>query len=550
MTDPVATVLQQQTISDVTTGWTQTVSFARFDPSLGTLVDVRVGLTGDVTGNSAIENLGPVASAVSLAFPSIIALAGPDGLSAAVSPDPTDTIDLAAFDGNVDFGGTSGAVVAGFSDTQTVQTVYTPIGSELADFTGTGTVALTAHSSSNASEAGGGNLLSRMLATAGARITMQYDYVPIGAATGGGNSYLGSDFTSSFVAENLGIDAFSNYITTAAQSFTIADSTTGWRDLLPVTRFDPSLGTLEAVNITLAGDVAASAAAENLSDAAMVFSATQSATVTVVLPGTTQPSVAPYAIDSMILAAFDGTADFAGTSGHSDQDLTNPFGGPVASGGETVTDPATLAALTGTGTYDLPITSTGSSVADGMAGLLSELTQKSGATVTVSYVYSPAGNVSTDGAPCFAAGTRIATEHGGVAVEALTVGQRVTLAHGGGAPIAWIGHRRIDCTRHPQPALVWPVRVRAGAFADTVPAHDLLFSPDHAIYMDDVLIPIRRLINGTTIVQEARDSVQYFHIELDRHDILLAEGLAVESFLDTGNKGQFSNGGSPVRLHP
>ncbi|MGH7152320.1 MAG: Hint domain-containing protein, partial [Acetobacteraceae bacterium] len=65
-----------------------------------------------------------------------------------------------------------------------------------------------------------------------------------------------------------------------------------------------------------------------------------------------------------------------------------------------------------------------------------------------------------------------------------------------------------------------------------------------------VLIPVRYLINGTSIVQERVDQICYWHVELDRHDVILAARLPAESFLDTGNRSAFSNGGPIVDAHP
>ena len=59
-----------------------------------------------------------------------------------------------------------------------------------------------------------------------------------------------------------------------------------------------------------------------------------------------------------------------------------------------------------------------------------------------------------------------------------------------------------------------------------------------------------RLVNGCTVVQETADSVTYWHVELDRHGVLLAEGVAAESYLDTGNRAGFSNGDVFLELHP
>ena len=71
------------------------------------------------------------------------------------------------------------------------------------------------------------------------------------------------------------------------------------------------------------------------------------------------------------------------------------------------------------------------------------------------------------------------------------------------------------------------------------------------MYIDDALIPVKFLTNGDFIAVVATDEVTYYHhVELPRHDILLAEGLPAESYLDTGNRTNFANGGSTARLHP
>jgi Hint domain len=140
---------------------------------------------------------------------------------------------------------------------------------------------------------------------------------------------------------------------------------------------------------------------------------------------------------------------------------------------------------------------------------------------------------------CFAAGTRIETETGPVAVEALRVGDHVVTADGRRQPVVWLGHRTVDCGRHPRPEAVWPVRVAAGAFGQNEPVRDLYLSPDHAVFVDGVLVPVKLLIDDETIVQVPCASVTYFHVELPRHEVILAEGLAVESYLDLGDRANF-----------
>jgi hypothetical protein len=114
-----------------------------------------------------------------------------------------------------------------------------------------------------------------------------------------------------------------------------------------------------------------------------------------------------------------------------------------------------------------------------------------------------------------------------------------------------IGRRHSNCARHPVPEQVRPVRVRRDAIAAGRPSRDLLLSPDHALYLDGVLIPVRLLINGVSIVSEtACREIDYFHLELDRHDVVWANGAAAESYLDTNGRMNFANGGGAVSLHP
>jgi hypothetical protein len=153
-------------------------------------------------------------------------------------------------------------------------------------------------------------------------------------------------------------------------------------------------------------------------------------------------------------------------------------------------------------------------------------------------------------AACFAAGTLIKTAAGEVPVERLVAGDIVCTQFAGTSPVIWIGHRHVDCRRHSEPAKVWPVRVSAHAFGPRTPGRDLLLSPDHAVFVDNVLIPIKHLINGKTIVQEKWEAVTYYHVELAEHDVLLAEGLPAESYLENSDRSVFDNAGGVIALYP
>jgi hypothetical protein len=160
--------------------------------------------------------------------------------------------------------------------------------------------------------------------------------------------------------------------------------------------------------------------------------------------------------------------------------------------------------------------------------------------------------VTVESIACYCPGTMIATVGGEIAVERLVIGDRVVTASGVALPIRWIGRRsyagRFIAGNH----LMLPVTVRAGALAHGVPHRDLVVSPGHAMFVDGQLVPVWRLVNGVTITQaDAVEAVTYVHVELHRHDVLLANGAPAESFLDeTGFRGQFQNAAEFAALYP
>ena len=152
---------------------------------------------------------------------------------------------------------------------------------------------------------------------------------------------------------------------------------------------------------------------------------------------------------------------------------------------------------------------------------------------------------------CYCPGTLIATAEGERPVEDLRIGDVLVTATGQHRPVKWVGNRsyagRFLAAR---PALQ-PIRFRAGCLGGGLPRRDLLVSPEHAMFLDDVLVPAWCLVNGSTIVQErGLDRVDYVHVELDSHDVLLAEGAASESFMDDDSRGVFHNASEFAVLYP
>ncbi len=165
--------------------------------------------------------------------------------------------------------------------------------------------------------------------------------------------------------------------------------------------------------------------------------------------------------------------------------------------------------------------------------------------LSVSPLVPLAKSASTDGtditALCFCANTRILTPSGARPVRDLAVGDVVTTWSGGQRPISWIGVGRVLATRGRRGAAT-PVIVRKGALADNVPARNLHVTKGHALYLDDVLIPVEFLVNHRSIVWDDRaQEVELYHIELDAHDVLIANGAPAESYRDDGNRWLFRN---------
>ncbi len=143
---------------------------------------------------------------------------------------------------------------------------------------------------------------------------------------------------------------------------------------------------------------------------------------------------------------------------------------------------------------------------------------------------------------CFAAGTLIRTPRGDVPVETLKTGDLVLTAPGEMRPVKWMGHRDVDFRRNPNASPGRPIRIAAGAFGPSRPTQDLYLSAGHSVCVDllgEVFIPIGYLVNGATVAEVEVDEISYWHVELDSHDILIANNLPAESYLAMGNRGAF-----------
>ncbi|MBO9579644.1 MAG: Hint domain-containing protein [Sphingobium sp.] len=149
---------------------------------------------------------------------------------------------------------------------------------------------------------------------------------------------------------------------------------------------------------------------------------------------------------------------------------------------------------------------------------------------------------------CFVEGTRLTVPGGQKSVEHLEAGEFVQVLSGEFRQIKWVGMMIVRPRRYADPKMAYPVFAKAHAFGENIPFEDVGFSPGHSLFVDGVLVPVGKLVNGATIVQEAIEEVRYWHIELETHDIVLAAGLPAESYLPDGNRRAFGNAGKVVEL--
>jgi len=157
---------------------------------------------------------------------------------------------------------------------------------------------------------------------------------------------------------------------------------------------------------------------------------------------------------------------------------------------------------------------------------------------------------TADITPCYCDGTLILTDRGERPVETLAIGDHVITATGAARPIRWIG-RRSYAGRFARGTHVLPICFKAGALDVDSPRRDLWVSPHHAMFLDGVLIEAIDLVNGVSVIQAERaERVDYFHIELDAHDIIVAEGALSESFVDDDSRGMFQNAHEFAAFYP
>lgn len=175
--------------------------------------------------------------------------------------------------------------------------------------------------------------------------------------------------------------------------------------------------------------------------------------------------------------------------------------------------------------------------------LMASMSQKAQAWGWPGWKDDPGAGNGGGNPACFLRGTLIRTTEGEIPVEELKIGTLVeTLS--GAMPIKWIGRQKFGKDSTSWHWSVAPIRIARFALSDEHPRRDLYVSPRHSLLIDGFLIPAAWLVNGKSVTMAAldeRDEIDYFHIELETHEVIFAEGAPAETLLVTDDRERFVN---------
>lgn len=162
--------------------------------------------------------------------------------------------------------------------------------------------------------------------------------------------------------------------------------------VLPIARFAAIRGTLTMVTCVLSGTVQGDALVESKDLSPATITANLKAVLELSRPDTTLlAQVAPQAIKTVSVSAYDGVLDYAGTSGRTYPGLKATDVSTFA-----LTSIADLALFTGTGAVDLPLTATAASIATGPGNVASQFSADTSALLSCTYDYIPAPRTADD----------------------------------------------------------------------------------------------------------------------------------------------------------
>jgi len=142
--------------------------------------------------------------------------------------------------------------------------------------------------------------------------------------------------------------------------------------------------------------------------------------------------------------------------------------------------------------------------------------------------------------PCFLPGAEIRAGNKIIAIENIRIGDEIDVfGHDGvhSRKVVWVGKSHMTVKTGCRPSTAgYPICIVQGAIADNVPYRDMRVTPEHCMFFEGKFFPVRMLVNDRTIYYD-RDyaSYDYYHVELEQHSVIMADGTLTESYLSTGH---------------
>jgi len=413
-------------VPDTNTDWNQTVTVTQFDPALGILTDISLYAEVADTQILRMENMDAAPCTGTSTGTASVTLTAPNASTIVASANNVFTSPLTAFDGVIDFAGTSGNSSALLIGAANTTTPYPP--ADYADFVGLGTVDMNVFADGTSVVTGCGNHIAQVTTTAAANICVIYTYlVPTATPTISRTPTRTPTITLSPTRSPTGV-ATSTPTRTSTQTPTqtitgtlptvtntptrtrtqtptrtitptrtatpdnfvlvcsdspIPLTTTPWSSSLTVTKFNPSLGVLLAVEITASTTIVQDLGIENLDVNPATVQGLGTGSITATLPtGPTLTASANTSIPATSVTGYDGTLDFGGTSG-----IALP--GQVASGTALRSPYVNIADFVGPGSVIIPVSGNGLFSASGSGNLATQVNTQVSAEVCVTYYYAP-----------------------------------------------------------------------------------------------------------------------------------------------------------------
>jgi hypothetical protein len=173
------TLCQTRAVQPTPTNWVSSMTFQKFDPSLGVLTSVSLQLTGTVQGSVSLESTDTGPTTIQTNYQAFLTVQRPDLTTlVAVAPSTNFSDNLGPADGMLDFGGVSGTQHLGIALSQMVTVTAPPPASDLTLFSGAGTITLPVIGTASSTSIGSGNLITQFISSAGATAVLCYEYAP------------------------------------------------------------------------------------------------------------------------------------------------------------------------------------------------------------------------------------------------------------------------------------------------------------------------------------------------------------------------------------